>query len=228
MFLLPYWLAWLCPTTVVSWKLAPSKQAPMLIKDRSRREVDLLGIWSHLKRRWDLLEVMYCKLSFPRSILNWLQWLSCLSPLCLYTYIYYTEHHDDAYTLCYVIHIKEDSKGIRWNHTSCRFFRHRRNCGRIGILKHPGMSLLGGFFMDYRFQIVQLKGFILDSTWITLRPLSRRVHLAKIWGKQRLPRCFVFWLRSYVRMWWRAYFSRCKYVRMCVFLHACDGCGGGF
>ena len=39
---------------------------------------------------------------------------------------------------------------------------------------------LGGFFMDYRFQIVELKGFILDSTWITLRSLSRRVHLAKI------------------------------------------------
>ena len=74
-------------TTVVSWKLGPSKQAPMLIKAGSRREVDLLGIWSKLKRRWDLLEVMYCKWSFPRSILNWLQWLSCLSPLCLYVYV---------------------------------------------------------------------------------------------------------------------------------------------
>ena len=60
-------LAWLCPTTVVSWKLDPSKQAPMLINAGSRREVDLQKIWSKFKRRWDLLEVMYCKWSFPRS-----------------------------------------------------------------------------------------------------------------------------------------------------------------
>lgn len=49
--LLPYWLAGLCPTTVVSWKLDPSKQARMLIKAGSRREVDLLGGLEQRKRR---------------------------------------------------------------------------------------------------------------------------------------------------------------------------------
>lgn len=77
--------------------------------------------------------------------------------------------------------------------------------------------------MDYRFQIVQLKGFIitwqyLDHFEITFEKSSSSQNLRKT----KVTQVFCFWLRSYVRMWRRAYFSRCKYVRMCVFLHACD------